>query len=402
MARIERSDWRLSALWRQPPGSRSALAAGQPGRFYLLDGARALAALAVLFYHYQHFFIPLNGRRPVAPFVRGPLDGALGDVFAHGYVAVPIFWMISGFVFSRAYLPASTGTWAFMLNRVARLYPLHLLTLAIVAGLQVLCVARFGTSQIYGNTDLYHFVLQLFFASNWGFQSDYSFNAPIWSVSVEILIYAAFWAAHRHLCRLGVVLPLLAAAVFAVWVWYSPNNRLGQCGFFFFIGSGLYLLFSALKGTRWPLAVFSLAMIAAAAPVFAYSGFMLSRYVGIPGLFGGLLLLTALAETRVPQGAHRPLAAMGDASYGMYLWHVPIQLCLFLMFGAGLARAAENWAFLAAYLATVIAVAWVGYVWFERPMRQWIRGLSAAGPGRWWRAAGRLPAPAWRRRESGA
>ncbi|OYW44306.1 MAG: hypothetical protein B7Z08_02765 [Sphingomonadales bacterium 32-68-7] len=369
--------WRLSALWRLSRSAMHDLAADQPRRFHLLDGVRALAAVAILIYHYQHFFIPIGGLRPVGAFARGPLETVLGDLVWRGYLAVPVFWMISGFVFSRAYLPAPTGAATFTRNRLARLYPLHLLTLVAVAALQVLCIARFGESQIYRNTDLYHFALHLAFASNWGFESGYAFNAPIWSVSVEILIYAAFWLCHRRLFSFGVVLPLLVAAAFGALLWHFPQNRIAQCGYFFFVGAALYLIYSPVRQTGWPLAVLALAMIAGAVPILAWSDPGLLKYLGVPLVFGGLLLLLAIAETRVPKRAHRPLGALGDSSYGLYLWHIPVQLGLFLAFGAGLARAAESWAFLAGYLAIVIAIAWAGFVGYERPMQRWLRGRSA-------------------------
>ena len=37
----------------------------------------------------------------------------------------------------------------------------------------------------YSN-DWYHFILHLFFASDWGFQNNLSFNAPIWFMSTLI------------------------------------------------------------------------------------------------------------------------------------------------------------------------------------------------------------------------
>ena len=60
--------------------------------------------------------------------------------------------------------------------------------------------AQTGQDYVYGNNDLPHFVLQLFLASDWAGRSDWSFNGPIWSISVEILVYALFYG----LCRLGV------------------------------------------------------------------------------------------------------------------------------------------------------------------------------------------------------
>lgn len=365
--------WRLSRVWRLPSPTMRSLAAEQPARFYLLDGTRAFAALVILLYHYQHFFIPIDGRRPVAPWSRGPLDGMLGEIVSQGFLAVPIFWMISGFVFSRAYLPAPTGAASFARNRFARLYPLHLLTLLAVAGLQLLCIAQFGQSQIFRNTDLYHFGLHLAFAARWGFEHGHAFNGPIWSVSVEVLIYAAFWVFHRRLHSFGVILPLLAATGLGVLLWHVSQNQIAQCGYFFFLGSALYLAYTALRQAGWPVAALGLALLAGAVPALAWGSAMQFRYLGVPAAFGGFLLLLAMLESYVPKRAHKPLGALGDSSYGLYLWHVPVQLCLFLALGAGIAAAAESWAFLATYLAIVIVVAWAGYVGFERPMREWLR-----------------------------
>src|SRR5690606_24787195 len=42
--------------------------------------------------------------------------------------------------------------------------------------------------------DAYHFWLQTAFVSHWGFEQGESFNAPIWSVSIEVGLYALFFA----------------------------------------------------------------------------------------------------------------------------------------------------------------------------------------------------------------
>ena len=51
----------------------------------------------------------------------------------------------------------------------------------------------YGNFQLGYINDLYHFFLQIFFISAWGFENGNSFNAPIWSVSVEIGIYILFF-----------------------------------------------------------------------------------------------------------------------------------------------------------------------------------------------------------------
>ena len=49
---------------------------------------------------------------------------------------------------------------------------------------------KFGNYQINSINDTYHFILNFFFISGWGFEKSYSFNGPIWSVSIELIIYA--------------------------------------------------------------------------------------------------------------------------------------------------------------------------------------------------------------------
>jgi len=89
--------------------------------------------------------------------------------------------------FARGLAPLSIGAWQFFVLRFSRLYPLHFATLIFVATLQLGSLSLDGYSIVYPCNDVYHFVLNLFFASVWGFEQCASFNAPVWSVSVEVV-----------------------------------------------------------------------------------------------------------------------------------------------------------------------------------------------------------------------
>jgi peptidoglycan/LPS O-acetylase OafA/YrhL len=65
---------------------------------------------------------------------------------------------------------------------------------------------------IYSENSGVAFAYQLFLASNWFRSEYYSFNAPIWSVSVEILIYFAFFGVMRTL-RPNAFVALLASGI---------------------------------------------------------------------------------------------------------------------------------------------------------------------------------------------
>jgi peptidoglycan/LPS O-acetylase OafA/YrhL len=87
-----------------------------------LTSLRGLAALWVVFYHYSAIYFPR-------------LDiGDYSNLIAKGYLAVDLFFMLSGFVMTHVYYRAFSESITqnyrnFLVARVARLYPLHLLVL---------------------------------------------------------------------------------------------------------------------------------------------------------------------------------------------------------------------------------------------------------------------------------
>lgn len=62
-------------------------------RFVVIDGFRGLAALAVVFYH-----LHLNLEQPLSMV----LPSFVSQIFSYGYLGVPVFFVISGFVISYA------------------------------------------------------------------------------------------------------------------------------------------------------------------------------------------------------------------------------------------------------------------------------------------------------------
>lgn len=93
-----------------------------------LTGLRAIAAGIVFFYHWFFHYLedfPL--------FIRAP--------FQVGYVGVPIFFALSGFLITLRYyddfIDGRTTYWAYMLKRIIRIYPLYFFVLTFF-------VAAFG------------------------------------------------------------------------------------------------------------------------------------------------------------------------------------------------------------------------------------------------------------------
>lgn len=358
----------------QSVGRAERRAAGTP-YLSLIDGVRGIAALAVLFYHYVHFFMAGANRHASTNHLElYPAHQALWPAYQYGFYAVQVFWLISGFVFAHVYYGHPAGARSFFVNRLARLYPLHLLTLLVVAVLQLVALRRLGYTPIYANFDWQDFGLQLFMAGDW-VRRGMSFNGPVWSVSVEVVVYAVFWFSRGAVARLG--LPFLAAMVLAFYFadrHWGLHSRIFACGFYFFLGSGLCRAWRSKWAGGGRIAV--LASVLAAAGLggaLAWGAWGWSIF-GLPGIFGALFLLLARAEQQASRWLKATCEWLGENTYGVYLWHFPVQLAMILALApANVERLAQNGWFLVLYIVLVVVLARLSYARFERPMRDVLR-----------------------------
>ena len=355
--------------------------------FNALDLSRLLAAVAVLFWHYQHFFVAPGWVDFHLDRAREPLYPWLSFLYDHGADAVQYFWAVSGFVFAHVYLADPSARGRFWLARVARLWPLHLLTLVLVAVMQGLVLARWGGYYIYEWNDARHFALSLFLAHYWGFQANQSFNGPSWSLSTEIVAYAAFWLLLPALRRPKSIMPLLVAlAVLGATGWLLlrgvPDKDVIACVFYFFAGVAFYA--AMLRGLVAPRALIPLALGLVAVAVMANLGGAAPFFIRLPSIFAILALAVGIDHLD-RHGRLRFGKALGDASYGIYLWHFPIQLALILLLPNVRAMAHQP-SFLVFFVGAACLAGLASHRWIERPAQRWVMRLG----GRFRRGAGRM------------
>ena len=102
-------------------------------------------------WHYQHFYMPSAGDFSLVNRSAQPFFTELKFFYLHGHAAVHLFWVISGFIFASIYAasPKTVTVAHFAVNRFARLYPLHFITLLVVTLLQIFAVSAVGHYQIY-------------------------------------------------------------------------------------------------------------------------------------------------------------------------------------------------------------------------------------------------------------
>ena len=342
--------------------------------FNVLDLSRLLAAVAVLFWHYQHFYVAPGWEDFHVNRAREPLYPWLAFFYDHGADAVQYFWAVSGFVFAHVYLADPRARGRFWLARVARLWPLHLLTLGLVAAMQAMVLARWGDYYIYEWNDARHFVLSLFLAHYWGFQDNQSFNGPSWSLSTEIVAYAAFWLLLPALRRAGLLVALAVAGAMA-WLFArgAPNADVTNCVLYFFGGVAFYA--AMLRGLIAPRAQIPLALALVAVALLANAGGASAVVIRLPAIFAGLALAVGIDHLD-PAGRLRFGKTLGDASYGIYLWHFPIQLALTLALPDIRAMAHEP-SFLAFFIGSACLAGLASHRWIERPAQRWVMRQGA-------------------------
>jgi peptidoglycan/LPS O-acetylase OafA/YrhL len=307
-------------------------------RLYLLDVLRGLASLSVVIWHYQHFYYVGPGTSaPNFDRTAQPLYFLFAPLYEHGGFAVQLFFALSGFIFFHQYAEpirrGSVSAYEFTVLRMSRLYPLHFVTLIFVAVGQAIAYATTSQFVVYPCNDAAHFVANLFLVSQWVLVSQqcWSFNAPIWSVSVELFLYICFFLFALRLPARWSAQFLLTLAIIATGIAINVAglfHLLGEPIFCFFAGGLAYLLWSRMQ---WHTSFLQ----RATASLLALAALVAVRLVGLSSIlvgavvFPALILALALWQSTEREAGKRA-RLIGDITYSTYLLHFPIQLSLIL------------------------------------------------------------------------
>jgi peptidoglycan/LPS O-acetylase OafA/YrhL len=360
-----------------------------------LTPLRGIAAIWVICFHYVVVYFGFHPEK-------------YSWVLNKGYLAVDMFFMLSGFVLSHVYWRTFTSDqvevarnyWSFIGARIARLYPLHLFNLGqfVVATLsfslyEYSSVGKFDSIPVYGARSLTALLANA--AMLQGLKArELAWNFPAWSISVEFLAYFLFplvlpFIAQANGARKWLLASVAGSAlcVFAYLgggdfnQWDGPITLL-RCLPEFIFGALLYAGFQQLRSPAWFKSDYTIASIILAVLVFLH--FDVPDLVIVMAFPAVILSAVSNAGRVTPILNAAPLVWLGNISYSLYLTHGFVQfLTTKLLVSTGVQRATELsytssvWLLLAMLGATLL-MATVTYREIEIVGRSRLRRLLQA------------------------
>ncbi len=274
--------------------------------------------------------------------------------FRSSWLLVDLFFVLSGIVMSLSYVEGDFGRFSlreFMVRRLARVYPLHIVMLVanlvfrllriglVVAGLVAAAPAAFEVNNVKS------FILNVFLLHSMGFIDYLSWNAPSWSISVEFYTYLVFGLVVLFAQRMGSLLWLyVLAAVLAVGSLFVITSVLDKkslglqtdfgilrCFASFFLGVLTVRVVERLPRTIGPVlqgAVQLVAMIASVVLVSSVESHPAASFLAplTFAIFLGSLLAFPDAVLVPRMLVARPLVWLGRRSYSIYMVHALVVL----------------------------------------------------------------------------
>jgi peptidoglycan/LPS O-acetylase OafA/YrhL len=258
----------------------------------------------------------------------------LYQIFGWSDLAVFLFFILSGFVMSHAY-PDPVHWRHFFVARLARLVPVYEVTLFVAFVLTFLPFLRMPMPTVY------NFIANLFMIQQWlPVKAWFSINAPSWSLSIEAFLYVvAFpflvWS-RKQSWNCFFYIPLILAGVLWAMIYYNIYGthlwqRTGLAILSGLFGFGIGFAMQNLIGKGLRHSSIILAIGAALIFIGLNHTFAPSDQSHGPMVIGLVLIVAATVN---PQGLPYRLLAkpvflyLGDISYSLYLWNLPILIFL--------------------------------------------------------------------------
>lgn len=347
-------------------------------RLKYLDGLRGIFALTVAL---SHFF--------------GSQFGWRNYPFQNAYISVDFFFILSGFVLTHVYGQAlSSGAMSdrkFIFYRFARMYPLHIVTMAAVGIIYLLTQRALPFDE-----PLLSGIANIFLLQNMGFVNNWSWNDPSWSISAEfwVSVFLVPWFIRRAKTN-----QLLFIALMCYTVLYTSFGSL-MVGHEMMYGVVTAGFVRCIAGVALGVAVCRMAqgmrqielsrgqksiigcldfILFAAVVYLVYQKTPIGKLSFLPiPLIALLILSLATLNSWFHQviGSRIPVW-FGDISYSVYLIHTPIILVMGEVFAPlDLPFAIK----LMVFITLTLILSQFTHRFFEKPCYEWLKKRFSGGP----------------------
>lgn len=212
------------------------------GEIISLNSARFFASFYVLIFHIHYF----SGLR---------VNVYIHNIIASGYLAVDFFFVLSGFIIAYNYFEIFNEDFKsykmFIVKRLARIYPVHLIT-TLFALVLLLIIKAFGEEFYQDSTNFRDLIYKIFLIDAWIGSDQLTYNQPSWSISAEFFVYCLFPGFLYVTIFLGKIRSLLISCslfLFAFYLFfmngtiltlYDSYTTLPRVSLEFFIGVSLF------------------------------------------------------------------------------------------------------------------------------------------------------------------
>ena len=341
--------------------------------FGSLSGLRFLLAIWIAYFHVGHMFD----------------ENGFGNlpVLRMGISRVDMFFVLSGFVLTHVYWARRRGKFNFldfMAARIARIYPMYLVALALTGTYLIIGTALGKAPQTdYPVSDL---LKCLFFLQAFGLTDTNAWNFPAWAVAAEmggyvsfpLFIFAADRMRNHPWLLLAIAIGIVTAVQAFLWDAFHIHMNLATTNWgalrgasVMFCGAAARVAWDAYRPGRIGTYV-GLAIGLAIAVVTALNQW------GVPLIgLGAALLMMSLARLDADYGGtflSTPLMQrLGNWSYVIFILHAPVYTILVHgMSVVGIEFVANAWTSLA-MTATIVAISGPIFNLIELPARTRIR-----------------------------
>lgn len=297
--------------------------------------------LLVLFFHLYAFIFKYTYAVP----------SFLAQTLTHFWIAVDMFFILSGYVISLNYYQAlkekRLSYHSYLISRIARIFPAHIFIM--LASLTFILAyyglgfwgeennwrSLFPFNKSYSSWGFVDFFKTLFLVQSWGIPTQMGWNTVAWSVSCELFAYLLFpvfiklsslFSKHRVLLILSAIVIYLlglAALLFSLNKYGINHTGIVRVSFGFYMGVVIYLLSKDLPSKALDKPYSKIAYFGSIIVLLLcfLSAYYFVSFVWLIPAFAILLYFLVTKKVASPLLSSRVFVYLGKISYSFYLVH---------------------------------------------------------------------------------